>query len=914
MPSRRRLGLAAIVLATAGGAVAVAQSGDDGRIGPDRALLNNGRHLRPFGTLTKVGQFPTGAALTPNGRYYWTVSTGRGRADVRIVSVRSRRVIQTLVLPGSSGGIAMDPRHPVAYVSGVADSARKDQQTPPDTPGRAGDVIHVYRYSVRTGRATEQPPIPVLAPASAAPPQDFPPAPTGAKVAWPDRLAVSPDGHTLLVPLNLADQAAIVDTGTKAVRYVATGSYPYGAAILRDGHTGLVSNEAPGTVSVIDLDAARKVKDIQVGPHLSHPEAIAVDPKAARAYVALANSDQVSVIDTKALRVERTLSVERPEGLGTAPVDVAVTAGGRNLLVAEAGADEIAVFQLPGAVRANRSRTRAAGERVLVHELGAPDRDGEGEAEEPEDRVGIAAAGGDWRLIGRIPTAQYPTDVATARGKLVWLSGKGLGVGPNPNGPNPAAPADSDDAIGSTQYLPLLNVGAAGIAAYPSRRRLARLTVTADRQLRPTNAEEAPVGTPLRPDGPIKHVFYIVRENRTYDQIMGDDARGDGDPKLTLFGDQITPNAHALARRFPLLDHFYANSEASIDGHFWTSAANVSDYVNKNWFQNYAGRRRPYDFGVYAISWPANGFLFDQAERQGISYYNYGEAVAGDVGLFPDKDRTAEDLAEVNRKFAKSDLGANGCFANDTSVGTDSITGVEVYDSSVPVGAKPGATSRFDCLRLKLTAQIATGTVPALNYITLPNDHTRTLEAGARTPRAMIADNDEALGKVVDLISHSAIWKQSAIFVVEDDSQDGADHVDAHRIPAFVVSPFAKQGAIVHARYDFLSAIRSMELILGMKPLGLFDRLATPMYDAFTADAANAAPFDAIPAKISLVERNPGGTAGALAAARLPQGLDRASQADMDRLLWQSVHGAGSTPPPPGPDAEGRDPRVLPAG
>ncbi len=913
MGSRRRIALAVTALAVAGGAVAVADSGDDGRVGPDRALLNNGRHLQPFGAMAKVGQFPTGAALTPNGRYYWTVSTGRGRADVRIVSVRSARVVQTLALPGGSGGIAMDPRHPVAFVSGVADSAHKDQQAPAGTPGRAGDVIHVFHYSPRTGAATEQEPIPVPAPANAQPPQDFPPAPTGARVAWPDRLAVSPDGGTLLVPLNLADQAAIVDTATKRVRYVATGSYPYGAAILRDGHSGLVSNEAPGTVSVVDLHDARKVKDIQVGAHLSHPEAIAVDPKADRAYVAVANSDQVSVLDTKAMRVERTLSVERPEGLGTAPVDVAVTPGGGNLLVAEAGADEIAVFQLPGAARAKRSRSRAAGERVLAHELAAAARGGE-EGDEPGDRVGIAAAGRAWRLIGRIPTAQYPTDVGTARGKLVWLSGKGLGVGPNPQGPNPAAPADSDDAINSTQYLPLLNVGAAGIADYPSRRRLARLTATADRQIRPTNAQAPPAGTPLRAGGPIKHVFYIVRENRSYDQIMGDDTRGDGDPKLTLFGDQITPNAHALARRFPLLDHFYANSEASIDGHFWTSAAKVSDYVNKNWFQNYAARGRPYDFGVYAISWPANGFLFDQAERQGISYYNYGEAIAGDVGLFPDKDRTPEDLAEVNRKFAKSDLGANGCFANDTSVGTDSITGVEVYDSSVPVGAKLGATSRFDCLRLKLTAQIATGTVPALSYITLPNDHTRTLEAGARTPRAMIADNDEALGRIVDLISHSAIWTQSAIFVVEDDSQDGADHVDAHRIPAFVVSPYAKQGAIVHTRYDFLSAIRSMELILGMKPLGLFDRLATPMYDAFTGDAANAAAYDAIAANVSLVERNPGGTPGALAAAKLPVGLDRASQADMDRLLWQSVHGNGSQPPPPGPDADRRDPRVLPDG
>jgi hypothetical protein len=789
----------------------------------------------------------------------------------------------------------MDPRRPLAYVSGVADSTgRRLQETPAGTPGKAGDVIHVFAYSEQTGSAHPQDLIPVPPPSSAQAPQNFPPTNVNQRIAWPDRLAVSPGGERLLVPLNLADAAAIVDVASKRVRYVETGHYPYGAAILRDGRTGLISNETPGTVSVIDLDAGKKVKDIQVGPHLSHPEAIAVDPRADRAYVAIAGSDQVAVLDTKKREVERMLSVERPEGLGTSPVDLAVTPGGARLLVAEAGADEIAVFALPGERR----------------------------------------AAGDWRLVGRIPTAQYPTDVEVAGpranpcgmrsakrrasrsqrcAKLVWLSGKGLGTGPNPEGPQPNSPDDSDDNINRTQYLPLLNVGAAGIADFPSAKRLASLSTIADRQIRPANAQAPPDGTPLRPDGPIKHVFFIVRENRSYDQILGDDPRGDGDPKLALFGGDTTPNAHALAHRFGLLDHVYANSEASIDGHFWTSAAKVSDYVNKNWFQNYGGRGRPYDFGVYAVSWPANGFLFDQAERQGISYFNYGEAIAGTVGLFPDKDRTPAEHAAVLLKQAKSDLGANGCFANDASIGVDAITGLEVYDSSLPAGAKPGATSRFECFRTRFLAQLATGTVPAFNYVTLSNDHTRTLEAGARTPQAMIAENDHALGQFVDLISHSAIWKESAIFVVEDDSQDGADHVDAHRIPAFVISPFARPEAVVHTRYDFLSAIRSMQLILGMKPLGLFDDLATPMYDAFTPAPDNAAPYDAIPPRVEVTARNPAGTAGATAAARLPQGLDRASQADMDRLLWQSVHG-NVEPPPPGPNAAGEDPTVLGGG
>jgi hypothetical protein len=287
------------------------------------------------------------------------------------------------------------------------------------------------------------------------------------------------------------------------------------------------------------------------------------------------------------------------------------------------------------------------------------------------------------------------------------------------------------------------------------------------------------------------------------------------------------------------------------------------------------------------------------------------------VGLFPDKDRTTSEPQRVLVKQTKSDLGQNGCFPNVASVGYEEVVRavagnvVEVFDTATPLGAPLTSLSRFNCFLVRFTTRVATGTVPTFTYITLTNDHTRTLEAGARTPRAMIADNDEALGRFVDTISHSPIWKSSAIFVVEDDSQDGADHVDAHRIPAFAISPYGREGAVVHTRYDFLSAIRSMQLIMGMRPLGLFDALGTPMYDAFQAEPANAAPFTYLPAKVPLLERNPANTPGAEAASRLPRCLDCSSQRDVDRLLWKSVHGWDAAPPPPGPNAEGIDPERL---
>ena len=484
------------------------------------------------------------------------------------------------------------------------------------------------------------------------------------------------------------------------------------------------------------------------------------------------------------------------------------------------------------------------------------------------------------------------------------------GPGRTPTGPTRNRPTTPTTAINAFQYLPLLNVGSVGIAAFPTDRQI-RGKLTQPRQRRDParrTHSRAPADTPLRPDGPIKHVFYIVRENRTYDQILGDDPRGNGDAHLTLFGDHITPNAHALAKRFPLLDHVFANSEASIDGHFWTSAGAVSDYSTRPGSRTTAVANGRTTSASTPSPGRANGFLFDQAERQGISYFNYGEAVAGTIGLFPDKDRSNDELARVLTKQSKSDLGENGCYPNDASIGKDVVAAaagqrVEVFDTSAPLGAAPGSQSRFDCFKARFTAQDLTGSVPTFNYLVLSNDHTEVLNAGARTPRAMIAENDEGLGRIVDLISHSSIWKSSAIFVVEDDSQDGADHLDAHRIPAFAISPFAKGGAVVSTRYDFLSFIRSMELIMGMRPLGLGDRLATPMYDAFQAQPSNDAPYSAIPAKVDLLERNPSSGAGARASARLPQGLDEIPQREMDALLWKSIHGWQSEPPPPGPNA-----------
>jgi DNA-binding beta-propeller fold protein YncE len=884
----------AAVLAVAA-ATALALAPGDQTVSPKNQVGPNGRHLTPHGKLVRLGNFPTGAAVTADGRFYWTVSSGYSQNDIRILDLRTGRVAQTIKLPGASGGVALDSARRLAYVSGVPDTDIRDFKTPAGTPGREGDVVHVFKWSRKTGVATFLHVIPIPPPDTAPTPQNFPPDPEADKRSWPERLDVSADGGTLLVALGLGDAAAIVDTKTKGVRYVETGSYPYGAAILPDGNTGLVSNRGPGTVSVIDLKAGSKVKDIQVGAHLSHPESIALDPRRARAYVPLANADGVAVVDTGKLELERTLSVAREQGAGTAPVDAAVSRDGRQLLVAESAADEVAVFKLPP-----------------------------------------VGGGGAPKLAGRIPTAAYPTDVDSIgakvgsrcglgtprrRGrplrlcpKLLWVAARGFGLGPN------AGPPFTSQYFSIPAYLTTKGKvrGYAGIVDYPGSESLKRLTGIATAQLTPANRQSPPDDTPIRPNGPIKHVFYVVRENRTYDQVLGDDSRGDGEPGYAIFGDKVTPNAHTLAKRFPLLDRVYANSEASIDGHYWTAAATTSDYVDKTWRENYSGRGYPTDAWFYQIAYPQTGFIVDRADEQGVSWINLGEGVIH-LNILPgDKDRSPEDQAGVQRRYSKSDLGAltpGGCY--DPFIGSDDFADAgdvptRLYDSSKPIGAPEPSLSRFDCFRTRFQRWVAEDSLPQLVYMTLPNNHTNGASANHHTPRAMVADNDLGLGQVVDLISHSKYWQESAIFVIEDDSQDGFDHHDAHRIPAFAISPYARRGAIVHTRYDFASVLRSVELILGLKPMNLFDAMGTPMYDAFGSTPSNSEPFDALPATYPILEENSSNPSSAVARAgnkydtHVP---DRIPQRLLDRVLWASVHGSRSKPPPPGPNAEEEDER-----
>ena len=884
--SRRWLGVlvSVIVLGLAG--VAVAASITAGEVGPSQRLTANGHLLHPAGRLTTVGDFPTGSAVLPGGRYLWVVDCGHGKDDVKVVDLSRHSVIQTLPLPGCYGGVAFAPDGRRAYVSGTP---KGSSPTEGPTHGNQGDVIHIFTVNRRTGRGVEGTPLQLPATTGGSGRTESLPPVSGVGTAQPEGLAVSRDGRYLVVALNAADDAVVVDLRTLTQTVVPVGHYPEGVAFDPRGRA-YVSNEYDGTLSVIDPQAAKVTATIRglggrLGDLASHPEGMVADPRRPALYVAVTNRDLVAVVNTRRGVVTHRVSVARRQGLGTAPTNLAISPDGRTLYASDAGEDTIAVIAL--------SRRRHIAGRG--HRFGLNLR--------------------PFRLIGRIPTAAYPNSVqTTSRGQLVWVAGKGFGSGPNRTYYFGGArtPYQTPPNAYGTYVLDLL-IGRVGSLSIPTDRQVIADTAAANAQAKPYNGEIRPPGSPIpartgHPSAQIKHVFYIIRENRTYDQVFGSDRRGDGSRRLELFDRNgvagptggITPNAHALSQRFPLLDHFYQDSEVSVDGHLIAAGAYATDYVQKATAANYSNRRGTYDFGIAPVTFPPKFFIFDQAAKQGVSFRDYGEAV-GAISLVPTPNRPEAAKVAANVDAAYPDNLFIGCLKPGVQSSCTQDSGQ--YHGT---GTTFAGNSRFNEWYSQFQAQLATRTVPRFTFMILPNDHTNGTTAGDPTPQAFIADNDLALGQIVDAISHSSIWPSTAIFVEEDDSQDGADHVDSHRSPGFVISPWARRGAVVHTRYDQYSILRTMELILGLNPLALNDALATPMYDAFTrgAQKPDNAPYTVRTPAYALTSTNTVASPAAKLSAELVWNrLDAVPQAISDAVLWASVHGTTATAPPAGPNA-----------
>lgn len=687
----------------------------------------------------------------------------------------------------------------------------------------AGGNNKIRVFSIAGETLTEQAPI-VL-----------PPGPTrpffGDKAPYPDGLAISADGSRLYVANNLGDSMSIVNTTTgAAIVTTPVGHNPYTVALSGDGKTAYVSNWGGKTVSALDAASGALKATIVVG---THPSAMTVDASAARLYVANSDSDNVSVVNTVTNNVIQTVDLAPYPGakVGASPNALALAPDGKSLYVANAGDNDVAVVRLP-----------------------------------------------EGSVAGLVPTAWYPTGLAISHdAKTLYVANaKGLGAGPNGTGPSP----NGDQP--PSQYVGSMIKGTLSIIDVPQNsgqlQKLTEQVIHDDGFDQPGKLDGGGSQTvvPVKPgsSSPIKHVIYVIKENRTYDQQFGSLGKGNGDPALNLFGEESAPNQRALERRFTTLDNLYAASEVSADGWNWSTQAYANTYNQKNWPADYADgdRNRGYDFeggnqSVNVAKNTADSFIWDRLADTGISFRNYGFHATGTVPALIDPTEP--------KLVANSD----GSYPGFNLHVTDQTRIAEWL-------------KEFDLYK-------AAGNLPTVEFVRLPSDHTAGTAPGYPTPRAMVADNDLALGKLVDAVSHSQFWKSTAIFVIEDDAQDGPDHVDAHRTAAQVISPYSQTGEVDSTFYSTVSMLRTIELILGISPMTQFDAEAIPMTASFTAKP-DFRPYDAITPSQSLTDPNTFSSAMAKTLSTQDlAGADEVPTGLLNEAIWKSVKGAASRMPAP---------------
>jgi DNA-binding beta-propeller fold protein YncE len=762
-------------------------------------------------------RLPTGVTLDPAGVSYdlgsmplaMALSPGKDRVVVLLNGWREQGI---QVVDRSSGRILQTIPLPAVFL-GLAFS--------PDgkslyVSGGNQDVI--YRFDWRGGSATLADSV-VLATKEK--------GESGTR--YPAGIALSPDGRTLYAAENLGDSLAVVDLAERrVVQRLATERYPYGVAVAPDG-TVYASAWGGWTVSVFTPRENGMLGEgvrVRVG---RHPSALALNTSGSRLFVASGSTDKISVVDTKARRVIATLDDATPAGTaeGSTPNALALSNGGTRLFVAEADNNAVAVFDLSAGT------------------------------------AGSSSATGRDALAGRIPVGWYPSAVALDAGDLLVVSGKGRGTAPNVGHwqAGQARPAHSPDytlgQINGTLTILPANAGAPELDGFSQRVASANGWNSARR------TEKYP---------PFEHVIYIIKENRTYDQILGDLTQADGDPSLVFFPRPMSPNHHALAERFGIFDRFFVNAEVSPDGHNWSTAAFVTDYSEKTIPSNYSSRGRSYDYegfnrGVLPeddVAEPSSGYLWNLADRAGITYRNYGEYV--DV---PDDPTGTMAPAYVATKPT-----------------------LQAHTNSVYPGFSMQIPDqiRMDVWLKEFQEFVQAGKMPALEIVRLPNDHTAGASAGKPTPRAYMADNDLALGRMIEALSRSPFWKSTVVFVLEDDAQDGPDHVDSHRSPLLVISPY-NRGRVMHRFANTTDVLATIEDILGLGRMSQFDHYGRPLREIWDA-TPDLSPYSALTPSVSLKEVNPRRGAMADASKKLTLKVEDTSDEDLfNRILWTTIKG-----------------------
>lgn len=772
-----------------------------GKLPTNEVLLPNGWKLSPAGRHIPLGDLPLNMAISRSKKWMAVTNNGQSVQSIQLINTRTEKVIHTSLVSKSWYGLAFSDDEKWLYASGGNDN-----------------WILQFAVTVKGLKLYDS-------------------IPLGNK--WPEK--ISPAGlvlddtlSRLYVVTKENNSLYIVDTRSKKIiRQLPLGAEAFTCLLSPDRKELYISLWGGDKILVADTRNMRIEDSISVG---DNPNEMALTRNGRYLYVANANDNSVSVIDMQSRKTVETLNAalfpDAPSG--STSNSVALSNDERTLYIANADNNCLAVFDVsnPGSSTAK----------------------------------------------GFIPTGWYPTQVKLIGKKLFITNGKGYASRANPNGPNPVSRQEEVNYQSGdkkkkreTEYIGGLFKGEMGILAEPDEATLAALSrqvysncpYSKEKEKSAEGERGNPIPMQVGDASPIKYVFYIIKENRTYDQVLADMPGGNGDTSLLLFGRKVTPNQHKLAEEFVLLDNFYVDGEVSADGHNWSLGAYATDYLEKTWPTSYGGRGGNYDAeGNRAIANNKSGFFWDLCKRNNVSYRTYGE--------FADDYRPNIPVLE-------------GHFC----------TYYTSWDESVRDTVRVNQWKRdFDSL-------LAAGKVPQFNSLRLINDHTEGLRLGRPTPYAHVADNDLAVGMFIEYLSKSAIWKESVVFIVEDDAQNGPDHVDAHRTTAYVAGGHVKRKSVDHTMYSTSSMLRTMELILGLPPMTQFDAAATPMWRCFTS-APDLSPFLAVPAEIDLNETNIARNEWQQLSEKFDLSKeDAVPDLEFNRVLWHGLKGKDR--PFPGP-------------
>ena len=767
----------------------------------NRVRLPNGWQLSPAGRSFALGDLPLNIAVSSSKKYMAVTNNGQSIQSLQLIDPKTEKVLHDVIIPKSWYGLAFSMDEKFLYASG-------------------GNDNWIFKYAITNNKLVLLDSI-ILG-------KKWPEkiSPAGIQIDDERKLMyiVTKENNALYV-VNLADK--------KIVQQLPIGKEGYACLLSPDKKELYISSWGGDKILVYDTKLNKINTEIAVG---DNPNELLLNKNGTLLFVANANDNSISVIDIKKRKVLEVLNAamfpNAPEG--STSNGLALSSNEKSLYVANADNNCLAVFDVstPG-----RSKSK-----------------------------------------GFIPTGWYPTNIKVIGKKIFVSNGKGFSSFPNPDGPNPykgnqLVVRHLGDTAGSVRsgYIGGLMKGTMSIINEPTEAQLAvyseavykNTPYNKDKETNAAGEKGNPIPMKVGDISPIKYVFYIIKENRTYDQVLGDVKAGNGDTSLVLFGEKVTPNQHKLVKEFVLLDNFYADGEVSADGHNWSTSAHATDFLEKNWVTSYGGRGGSYPGeGNMAIANPKNGFIWDYAKRANVTYRTYGEFADGGKANIP----------VLKNHLCPYYTGWN----------------LAVRD-----------TVRFNQWRHEFDSLLAVNAVPRLNTLRFGNDHTEGLKRGSATPFAHAADNDLAVGLFVEYLSKSSIWKESAVFIVEDDAQNGPDHVDAHRTTAYVAGGFVKRGFVDKTMYSTSSMLRTMELILGLPPMSQYDAAATPMFNSF-ATTVNLSPFTSVPANIDFNDKNTATNATALLSSQIDLSKeDRVPDMLFSQIIWKAVRGESSQMPAP---------------